>query len=264
MAVDSIKHTIGVAFGVCLVCSVLVSTTSVTLKKVQDDNKKLDKMKNILIAGELYTTAAEIEEVYNDKIEAEILELSSGLLLPEEKYNQSLDAQSFDIRAVAEDPEYNRKIPADKDIAQIKYMPKYMAIYLAKEGNDVKKYILPIYGKGLWSTMYGFIALDTKLETIEGFTFYEHGETPGLGGEIDNPRWKKIWKGKKAFDPTGKVKITVIKGLVNKTRPEAKYQVDGLSGATITTKGVDQLVKFWLGSEGYGPSIKKLRKGRRN
>jgi Na+-transporting NADH:ubiquinone oxidoreductase subunit C len=90
-------------------------------------------------------------------------------------------------------------------------------------------------------------------------TFYDHAETPGLGGEVDNPRWKDSWKGKQAIDETGKVKIEVLKGVVDTSRPESKYQIDGLSGATLTTRGVDNIVKFWLGDDGYGSLLKRLK-----
>jgi Na+-transporting NADH:ubiquinone oxidoreductase subunit C len=134
-----------------------------------------------------------------------------------------------------------------------------MVVYLVKEDNKVDKIVLPVYGKGLWSTMYGFMALDKDLKTVKGFTFYDHAETPGLGGEIDNPRWKNSWKEKQAFDEEGNVKIEVIKGQVDTSRPDAKYQIDGISGATLTARGVDHLVQFWLGDNGYGLLIKSLR-----
>ena len=133
-----------------------------------------------------------------------------------------------------------------------------MVVYLAMQGGSMEKIILPVYGKGLWSTLYGFIALDRDLKTIRGITFYEHAETPGLGGEIDNPRWKNIWNGKQAFDEKGNLRIKVIKGIVDTSRQAAKYQIDGLSGATRTTHGVNALVRFWLGSDGYGPFLNKL------
>ena len=120
--------------------------------------------------------------------------------------------------------------------------------------------ILPIYGQGLWSTLYGFIAFDKDLKTVAGLTFYEHGETPGLGGEIDNPRWKAGWKGEQAFDDDWKVRIEVLKGSVDRTRPESRYQIDGLSGATLTARGVGRLARYWLGDDGYGPFLEKLRK----
>ena len=107
--------------------------------------------------------------------------------------------------------------------------------------------------------MYGFLALDADLRTIRGFGFYEHGETPGLGGEVDNPLWKSQWQGKLAFDEAWETRITVLKGKVNPNNPNAQFQVDGLSGATITARGVRDLLKFWLGEDGFGPFLAKMR-----
>ena len=135
-----------------------------------------------------------------------------------------------------------------------------MVVYLVNNDSGVEKYILPMYGKGLWSTMYGFMALNKDLRTIDGFTFYSHGETPGLGGEVDNPKWKAQWKGKQAFNENWDISIEVIKGLVDPTGPKANSQIDGLSGSTLTTRGVDKLVRFWLGDQGYGPFFKNLRR----
>ena len=125
----------------------------------------------------------------------------------------------------------------------------------------MEKYAFPVYGRGLYSTMYGVVALKPDLTTIDSITFYGHGETPGLGGEIENPSWKARWRGKEALDGEGNVLIEVLDGPVDPARPGAEHQVDGLSGATYTTRGVDQLVKFWLGPDGYGPYIGKLRGG---
>ena len=256
---DSITKTILVALGVCIVCSILVSTAAVTLNTIQANNRKLDKVKNILLVGDLLADDIDIMETYEKMVEPLIIHLSTGEVLPEESYDAVLNIDRFDLRVIAEDPRYGQHIPPDKDIAQIKKMPKYMLIYLVKESNETRKIILPIYGKGLWSTLYGFLALDRDLRTIQGFSFYEHGETPGLGGEVDNPRWKHMWKGKHAFDDDWNVRIEVIKGRVDKSRPDAQYKIDGLSGSTMTTRGVDNLVKFWLSKEGYGPFIRKLR-----
>jgi len=132
-------------------------------------------------------------------------------------------------------------------------------IYKVKAEKGFSKLILPVYGKGLWSTMYGFIALDKNLRTIKGFTFYEHGETPGLGGEVDNPLWKKLWIDKQAYDLDGKVIIKVIKGKVSSNDLRADHLIDGLSGSTLTTRGVDNLVRFWLGENGYSPFLRHLK-----
>jgi Na+-transporting NADH:ubiquinone oxidoreductase subunit C len=257
---ESVKKTVTVALGVCIVCSVLISTAAVALRGIQLENKKLDRITNILIAGDLLVRDSDIRAVYEEKIEPLMIDLRTGDIMSEENFNETLNIDDFDIRTMAGDPEYGMPVPGDKDLANIKRMPRYMVVYLVKENNKTEKVVLPVYGKGLWATMYGFIALDRDLNTVKGFTFYEHAETPGLGGEVDNPRWKNSWKGKHVLDEEGNMKIEVIKGQVDTSRPESKHQIDGLSGATLTARGVDHLVKFWLGNDGYGLFLKRLRK----
>ena len=255
---SSFKNTLLVAFSICFIASILVATAAVGLKPIQESNKKKDLLKNILIVGDIYEDNTDVTKVYKEKISPEIINLETGEVLSEEKYDKIVNLDDFDILKVANSDKWGKPIPADKDIAKIKRMPKYMIIYrVMKEGN-VEKYILPIYGKGLWSTMFAFISLNKDLHTIEGLSFYEHGETPGLGGEVDNPKWKKLWVGKQAYDVNGNLKIRVIKRKVDPNSPDAKYEIDGLSGATLTTRGVNNLVRFWLGDDGYGPYIKKL------
>ena len=259
MSADSTKKTIVVALGVCLVCSILVSTAAVGLKGIQDENKRLDKIKNILIAGDLLADGTAVQETYDKQIEGKFIELSNGKVLEEDALQNGVTIETFDFKAMAKDGEYGVAIPAEKDIANIRRVPKYMTVYEVVENDQVEKYILPISGFGLWSTMYGFLAINRDLQTVEGITFYEHGETPGLGGEIDNPRWKAIWKGKHALDEQGNVVLTVIKSTVDPNSPQANQQIDGLSGSTLTTRGLDSMVKFWLGQDGYGPFFNKLR-----
>ena len=261
MSTDSTRKTVLVAFGVCLVCSVLVSSAAVGLKGIQDKNRELDKLKNILSAGNIPMDNADIRQLFNEKIESDLIDLNSGTVVSKNNYTDLLNPETFDIKAMAKNPKYNRTLSAGQDIAQIKQIPKNMVVYWVKDQGNVEKIILPIYGKGLWSTMYGFIALDKDLATVKGFTFYEHGETPGLGGEVDNPGWKKSWVGKKIINEAGKLEIEVIKEKVDPTDANSVYQVDGLSGATITTRGVNALVRFWLSENGYGPFLDRLKSG---
>jgi Na+-transporting NADH:ubiquinone oxidoreductase subunit C len=263
MSNDSVKKTLLVALGVCFIASILVSTAAVELKPLQENNKKLDLLKNILIAGGLYHDGVDINNTFKEKIRAKIIDLKTGEVIPEEKYDDELNIEKFNVETLAHSKKWGEAIPSAKDKAGINFKPKAMAVYEVINGDSVEKYILPIYGKGLWSTLYGFIALDKDLNTIKGFTFYQHGETPGLGGEVDNPKWKALWVGKEAYKPNGNVGIEVIKGKTDKNNPDAKYKVDGLSGATLTTRGVNNLVRFWLSEEGYKPFIKKL-KGEQN
>lgn len=256
---DSTKKTLLVALGVCFVASILVSTAAVELKPIQEKNKELDLLKNILSAGDLYQEGIDIKKTFKEKVSAEIIDLKSGEIIPENNYDAQCNVDNFNIDAMASSAKWGVEIQASDDIAGIKRKPKAMVVYKVKIGEEVDKYILPIYGKGLWSTLYGFIALDKDLNTVKGFTFYQHGETPGLGGEVDNPKWKNIWNGKHVFNSDGKLMIEVIKGTVDKESDNAKYQVDGLSGATLTTRGVNNLVRYWLSSKGYGPFINKLK-----
>jgi Na+-transporting NADH:ubiquinone oxidoreductase subunit C len=127
--------------------------------------------------------------------------------------------------------------------------------------NGLSKVILPVRGYGLWSTMSGFVALDKDLNTVLGFGFYDQKETPGLGGEVDNPKWKQLWIGKKIYSESGEVEISVVKGHVDDATPDAGYKVDGLSGATLTSNGVSNLMKFWMGDKGYKPFLTNLKNG---
>jgi len=261
MASESARKTILVALGVCIVCSVLVSGSVVILRQRQQDNKELDKLKNILQAANLYTDDASVKRTIQEKIRPVLVDLANGQILSESTGDKRLDPRRFDLKAIARDPELSRTIPAGKDLAHIGRQPKYMVVYNVIENGQVAGLILPVYGKGLWSTMYGFIALKNDLQTVTGFIFYEHGETPGLGGEVDNPLWRAKWVGKQAFNESGALKIEVIKGIADPASPLARFQIDGLSGATLTTRGVDHLVKFWLGSNGYEPFLNNLRAG---
>jgi len=269
MSNDSTKKTLVVALGVCLVCSVLVASATVALRGRQLQNKKLDKIINILQAGNLLNEQKKndtnyIMDLYNKQVRPAIIDLKNGDIIPESEYSDKLDPEKFDIKTMADSPEYGVRIAGDLDIASIKKMPRVMAIYMVLNNDHIEQFILPVYGYGLWSTMYGFLALNRDLTTIAGITFYEHGETPGLGGEIDNPLWKEQWQGKKAFDENQKVKIHVIKGKVDALDPEAMYQIDGLSGSTLTSRGVDNLVKFWLGESGYSAFLAKQREVLKN
>lgn len=257
---ESTKKVLFVALGVCLVCSILVSAATVSLRARQERNKELDKVKNILAAGELLDEKQDVVKIFHEKIKMVVVDLSNGQMLQQENYPKGFDAENFNIKEVADSPQFGMAIPEDRDLARINRMPRYMAIYEVMESGSIEKVILPIYGKGLWSTLYGFLALGQDLNTVEGITFYEHGETPGLGGEVDNPVWKALWKGKLAFDGAGNVALTVIKGKVDPSEDEARHQIDGLSGSTLTTRGLDAMVKFWLGDQGYGAFLKQMKK----
>lgn len=252
------RYIVMFALAVCGVCSIFVATTAVSLKDRQDENKRLDVQKKVLTVAGLMDPddpleREEIGRVFQERIEARVVDLETGA------YAEDIPADDFDQRVASRDPDMSR--PAPSNGAKVLRVPHHGKVFEVKEGGDVTSVILPIEGKGLWSTLYGFIALSADTRTVLGITFYEHRETPGLGGEVDNPRWKALWVGRKAFDDQWQPKIAVRKGAAGPVDADP-YQVDGLSGATITSRGVTELVRFWLGAEGFGAYLAQHRSSR--
>lgn len=255
---ETIGRTLLVAFAVCLVCSVFVSGAAVMLKSSQQANALLDKQRSILrIAGmiDAKANAAEVRRVFGHDIVPRLVDLQTG------KFSTAEDPRSFDPLKAAQDPALSEKLPAGEDIASIHRRERYSVAYLVEKDGKIQTLILPVRGYGLWSTLYGFIALKDDLKTVSGFGFYQQAETPGLGGEVDNPRWLAQWPGKQVYDDNGRVDVAVVKGGVPPGSPQAIHQVDAIAGATLTSRGVQHLLQFWLGAEGFGPFLENLRKG---
>ena len=263
---DSTKRTFMVAASLCLVCSVLVSSAAVILRPAQQRNKQLDIQKNILKVSGQYDENAPVDVQFRKKVAVKLIDLKSGGELSETDLKYAgIDPAGYDARKAAKVEATSTAVTPVGALPQIASRELYSLVYqVKKEDDSLDQVVLPIYGKGLWSTLYGFIAVEADGVTIRGITFYEHGETPGLGGEVDNPAWKAIWEGKKAFgkldaDGVAQPEIEVIKGIVDHASPSASHQVDGLSGATITSRGVSLLVQYWLGADGFGPYLKTLQ-----
>ena len=250
---DDPRKTLVIAVVLCLVCSVLVSTAAVTLKPVQQANQQNDMRANILAVVGLADGAGTVEEKFS-QFEIKLVDLDAGHYA-----DDNIDPITYDQAAAAADPAMSRALSGDEDIASIKRRANLAPVYLLQKDGKIEQVVIPVHGYGLWSTMYGFISLEGDFNTIRGLRFYQHGETPGLGGEIDNPKWRAQWEGKKAFDDAGNLKIRVVRGHVDASTPEAEFKVDGLSGATLTSNGVTNLVQFWLGDKGFDPYLKNMR-----
>ncbi|MEZ5502609.1 MAG: Na(+)-translocating NADH-quinone reductase subunit C [Halioglobus sp.] len=252
---DSIRKTLLVAFSLCIVCSILVSGAVVILQPIQKVNKTLDLKRNILAAAGMLDPDKSVEEQFK-QVETRVVDLRTGRFTDEVP-----NPQEYNQRKAARDPKQSEPLTPQQDIAKIFRREDYSLVYLVPNAKgDIEKIILPIRGYGLWSTLYGFIALKSDANTVVGIGFYEHGETPGLGGEVDNPRWKALWPGKEVYRD-GEVQIGLIKGTVDPAAATAPWQVDGLAGATLTSRGVTILVHFWLGKNGFEPFLNNLRAG---
>ncbi|MEH6588167.1 MAG: Na(+)-translocating NADH-quinone reductase subunit C [Halioglobus sp.] len=251
---DSIKKTLIVAFSLCIVCSVIVSTAAVVLKPAQQANQALDRKRNILSAAGMLDENLSIDEQFA-QMTTRVVDLRTGM------FTDEIDPQKYNQRKAAKDASQSDELSSSEDTAKIFRREHFAVVYLSENvQGEVEKIILPIHGYGLWGTLYGFIALEGDASTVAGIGFYEHKETPGLGGEVDNPRWKGLWPGKQVYKD-GVLEIAVIKGTVNPQAPGAEYQVDGMAGATLTTRGVSNLVQFWLGDDGFAPFLNNLKSG---
>ena len=256
MSSESVGKTILVAFSVCLVCAIVVSAAAVALKPLQDANQDRDIQQNILAAAGLLNSDTPVEEQFAS-VQVRAIELSTG------HYTNDIDIETYDQLKAAKIVDMSSSFEelGAVDIAKIGRREDYSVVYLLEDGRgQLDKVILPVRGYGLWSTMQGFLALESDLNTVAGIGFFAHGETPGLGGEIDNPNWKAQWIEKQVFE-NGELVLGVIKGAVPEGASNAGYTIDGLSGATLTTVGVDNLIKFWLGEHGYRPFLDNLKSG---
>jgi Na+-transporting NADH:ubiquinone oxidoreductase subunit C len=234
-------------------CSALVAGAAVGLRPKQEVNRQLDRQKNILYAAGLYDADKPMDELFAN-IESRVIELESGKFVDE----GTIDPHTYNQRKAAFTSELGTEIPAEADTARIGRQEKYSLVYLVKDNGRLSQVVLPVRGKGLWSTMYAYVAVDADLSTIRGVSFYEHGETPGLGGEVSNRTWQNLWQGKQLYKD-GSVALEVAKGSVDKDSPQAPYRIDGLSGATLTSIGVSGLLEFWFGDHGFKPFFAQLK-----
>lgn len=259
MAKQSAKQTLTVALVLCLGCSVLVSTAAVGLKPMQEANRLLDRNKNILGAAGLLQpgqSRADIDRLFAE-FEVRMVNLESGRYATDDELRSAgIDARTYDQRKSARDPALSVSMKGN-DPAGIQRKPRYATVYVLPGEQGVRQIVLPVHGAGLWGTLYGFLVLEGDLRTVKGLSFYEHKETPGLGAKVDEPDWKAQWPGRQAYDAQGQVAIKVVKGAGT-----GEGEIDGLSGATLTTRGVDNLIRFWLGDRGFAPFLNNLQAGK--
>ncbi len=239
---------LAVALGVSLICSVVVSTAAIGLKPLQDANVLLDMQRNVLAAAGIPVDERGVADIFAQEFEQYVVDLRSGA------YMADMSPAVFDQLEMAKDEAHSIALDADQDTATLRRRENYGMVYLRLDAaGAINRVVLPIRGYGLWGTLYGYLALEGDLRTVAGIGFYQHKETPGLGGEVDNPKWRALWVGKGLYGTDGEPAIRLVKGA-----SASPYEVDALAGATITSRGVESLVRFWSGEMGYGPFLKRL------
>ena len=235
-----------------LICSVLVSGSVALLRPRQDRSRAEDRISNIVLAAgfeksDVHTMFEDFKPVLITMVDGSYTAADNP-----EAWNDNFSLMLRDSQAVT-------PISKSDDIASLGVLPKQMLAYILYTDEKPSIAVFHIYGSGLWSVMQGYLAVHIDTQTVAGIKFFEHGETPGLGGEIDNPLWQAKWQGKEIYDDDGKVVFTFSRTPVQPDSSEAAYSVDGLSGATLTTDGLKNVINFWMGPQGYQPFLNKIR-----
>jgi len=250
---ETFGGTLVFVFIICLVCAALVSISAIGLKPLQQANKLLDKQTKILEAsGLLEQAGTDIVGTYTKFVTAKMIDLNTGKIIAGAEHS---DIEMFDERSDARDE--SKSIKPKNDMAGISRRANHAVIYLVNnEQGQLETVVLPIVGSGLWDLMYGFVGLAPDLNTVRSVVYSDLKETPGLGAEVLNPKWKALWPGKKMYNEQGEPAIKIVKGGAKEGDING---VDALSGATLTSNGVERTLRFWLGAEGYGPFVANYR-----
>jgi len=254
---DSTLKALLVVTLTALVCSVVVTTTAVTLQPIQRAYQDLERNRVLVGIAGLAEGTAELSDrqvvSLFQELEARVVDLDAGTFV------ENVSADDIDSLDAAADPERSIEIPPELDVATLGRRARQVAIYVVPGADGIERMVLPVYGQGMWSTLYGFIALDADLNTIAGITFYEQAETAGIGDQILRADWQADWVGQRLYDTEGTLRFRVSNQAVDPRSPEADYHVDAISGATVTTDAVSNLVRYWLGEHGFQPFIDSLR-----
>ncbi|MEQ8485253.1 MAG: Na(+)-translocating NADH-quinone reductase subunit C [Pseudomonadales bacterium] len=257
---ESLRNVLFVAISVCLVCSVVVSSAAVVLKPRQLLNQEYDQKQNILRAAGMLPQGSNVDaqgrsvdELFS-QFEVRAVDLRTG------EFTDAVDPDGYDPIRAAKDPSMSTNLTDEQDIATIGRREDISEVYIRRDqSGEIDKVVIPVRGYGLWGTLFGYLALEGDLQTVAGLGFYSQKETPGLGGEVDNPMWKAQWPGVTIYDDGGDPAVRLVKSRSPEGSPQAEHEVDALSGATLTTKGVENLVRFWTGELGFGPFLKNLK-----
>jgi len=252
----STRHTIIVTLVITITCAILVVATSGLLKPrqlawlaIEMNRSIVTAMAPSLVAGEILTPAEVVEQF--SQLDVLLIELETG------ERSTAEDPLVYNIFTVGDNPDLQYKIPTSMDIAGLVNRPIFAPVYQLYDGAILQRVGFPVYGPGMWSTITGYIVLERDYNTISNIYFYQHGETPGIGDQIESQEWRQQWVGKKIRNEAGEFKLHQRKSTQDKDMDE--YQIDAISGATVTSVSVISMAQYWLGDDGYGLYLVRQR-----
>lgn len=224
----------------------LLSITAVGLKPMQQKAIRLDTRKQILSAVMELTGKEDVLTLYDQRTKSLVV-TATGEVVKTDKDGNPLVAEEVNVGKEYKKPVEERLLPVFQFMSE-------------SDPNQTEAYILPVYGNGLWNKIWGFVALETDLNTIKGFSMDHKAETPGLGARITSKDIQNRYVGKKLFDDQGNlVSVEMLKGERGDPSLFNEHQVDGMSGATLTAKGVNKMLKNYI--DYYRPFFKRISSG---
>ena len=245
---ESRTKTVIVAFLVSAVCAVLVSSATVVLRPIQTANRAAEEQARIgdLVRG-IPGMSALLEES-GGTLSTVVIDLERG------RAAQDITAETLD--AALTDQANWTVLDAGADLAGLGQRPNYAQIFLLRQGEDISLVLLPVAGQGYGGRIDAILAVNGDMNTIAGIAITQHSETPGLGGRIEDRSWQQSFPGTTISDDSGAVRFSVARGDAT-----TDYEVDGITGATRTGRGVTGMMRFWLGPNGYGPLLGAIQRG---
>lgn len=254
---DSPRNAFFVVMVTALVCSSLVSAAVVVLRPIQLNNQMLDRSRNImqltgLLPGDQVIEDEDMLELYKT-LDVRIINID------EADYNKEIDPVTFNTRLALNDPDLSVAIPSELDLASLGRRTRFVPVYMVWDDDGLDRVILPVRGNGMWSMLYGYIALEPDFNTISGMTFYEQNETPGLGDQITHGHWLEQWQGRQVYGVEGNPRFRINEGVVKPGSEAFQFEVDALTGATVTGDAVTSMVHYWFGPHGYRDFLLSLR-----
>ncbi len=217
--------TIGIALLVALACSFAVALTAINLQPLADANRLRESAASLV---------ALVDALGVDMPRARLVDLASG-------------------DYAAQDPQTSTALDTERDLAGLGEVETVAEVYELIDDGRLVLLVLPVRGAGYQSVLKGYLALRGDLDTIAALTFHEQNETPGMGAKIADPAWQALWTGKRIADADGTIRIRAVRG-----EGRGVHEIDGISGATRTLNGINNLLQFWLGPDGYGPYLARL------
>ena len=255
MAGESNRQAFLVVFAVAVVCAALVSASVVLLRPIQLQNAMLEQSRNVMqLTGLLEDGVPDDETLLAlfRSLDARVVDIDAGT------FDDTMDPYGFNQRRAASREESSTAVPAEYDVARLGRRSQHAVVYLVWQGDELDRIILPIRGAGMWSMIFGFIALEADLNTLAAATFYEQGETPGLGDRITHADWLSQWVGRRVYDAQGEPAFGIGPGRIEAGSSAAVHRVDALSGATVTADAVAAMMHYWLGPHGFQPLLRNL------